>query len=65
MKSVLITGVQIVLLMAGAILLGFSIFMPKNMQPGNWYLAGALACIFIANLINIIRMRKGKARNES
>lgn len=55
-KDRLLVILIIVMLIAGIVCLGYSIFGEK--QDGNHPLPIALACIFVANSLIIVRNRK-------
>lgn len=49
--------VQLILLAAGAVLTGISMF---GADSDAWHLTAALACIFLANTIGVVRVQKDK-----
>ena len=49
--------VQLILLAAGAVLTGISMFGANSDAS---HLSGALACIFLANTIGVVRVQKDK-----
>ena len=61
-KDRLLVILIILLLIAGIVCLGFSIFGEK--QEGNHPLPIALACVFVANSLVIMRNRNNKKKNN-
>ena len=49
-------------LLAGIVLLCFSIFGDRSAPGSNWYLIAAMGCTIVANVLNMIR--DGRLRRE-
>ena len=47
-----------VLLIAGIALFALSMFGDESLPFARWYLAGAMGCVVIANVLNLILIRK-------
>ena len=45
----------LVFLLAGIVLLCFSIFGDRSAPGSNWYLTAAMGCTIVANVLNMIR----------
>ncbi len=61
MKSTIKIGLQLLIALVGIFLLGLSI---SGRVQSTWPLCGALGCLIASNVINILRMKKQREKEN-